>query len=225
MNYWAKDHTQKTTLVRCDGSESSDSSNTSSSDTKSGSGSTDGGPFAHIPVTARTHVGRASLMIDTMTRIFKVVPPSSATAWLRILANALCTNARFGKATRACVFGCALHGDHLAHYLACPILYGSLDDVFRIGVGASMFGNWRLNIEAKDDQARIVIMCVADCMQTSYHSLSNGTSTNLREVIIARRRFVTLRSEAMNEAVNCRIRGIDSAGIVRRGTKRPHHGA
>ena len=106
-----------------------------------------------------------------------------------------------------------------------PIFYRSLDDEFRIGVGASVFGNWLLSTEAKDDRACIVIIHIADCMQTSYNSLSNGTSTNLREVIIARRRFITLRSEAMNEAVNCRTRGIDSAGIVRRGTKRPHHGA
>ena len=202
MNYWAKDHKQKATLFVCDGSSTS----SSSSDTESQSSSSSRTAICSVFIAAPTHVARGNLIIDTMTKIFKLVPPSSAAAWLRILANALCTNARFGLAPRPCVFGCACHSDHLAHYLACPVLYGSLDDIFRIGAGSSLFGTWLLNIEVQDDQTTMVIMCIADCMQAAYNSFSNGESTDLRGVILARRRFITLRSESMNEAVNCRIR-------------------
>ena len=158
--------------------------------------------------TEKINMEEADKIINKTREIFPDVPPSSAIAWIKILANAFCTRARFGQTPRECVFGCKGHYDHMAHYLMCPTLYCALDSTFKIGVGVEDFGDWLLHLDKLTMQTSIVAIGVADCVQFAYNAASADPRLKIPETIAARRKFITLRSTQMNNAINDHIRGI-----------------
>ena len=217
MSYWAKTHLVHAAFesdgtiaismtANATGSKTSCWSSNSSS---SGSSSSTCDEFQGEFRTRQIDSDTATAMISRAKDMHGNAPPSSAAAWLRIMSNSLCTNARFGRMPRLCVFGCSQFLDHTTHYLACPVLYEALNAEFRINTGPAHFGEWLLRIDRLSVQKCMVAFGVADCMQHAYNMMSSGNKATLNEPITARRRFLTLRSAPMNNTIIDHISGIE----------------